>query len=81
MTGVVPVPAEHDTAMFRRVRDFHLKAEPMAKMPAKSPAELLAPDRPLTLANVADGAEGLVIADLARAVAARAKIRRRPARW
>ena len=38
---------------------------------AKSPAELLAPDRPLTLANVADGAEGLIIADLARAVAAR----------
>ena len=44
----------------------------MAKMPTKSPAELLAPDRPLTLSNVADGAEGLVIADLARAVAARA---------
>src|SRR5688572_24877302 len=44
----------------------------MAKMPAaKSPAELLAPDRPLTIANVTDGAEGLVIADLARAVAAR----------
>jgi transcription-repair coupling factor (superfamily II helicase) len=41
----------------------------MAKMPAKSPAELLAADRPLTLANVADGAEGLVIGDLARAVA------------
>ena len=41
------------------------------KQKAKSPAELLAPDRPLTLANVADGAEGLVIADLARAVAAR----------
>ena len=39
---------------------------------AKSPAELLSPDRPLTLASVADGAEGLVIADLARAVAARA---------
>src|ERR1700760_2231539 len=38
---------------------------------AKSPAELLAPDRPLTLSNVADGAEGLGIADLARAVAAR----------
>jgi transcription-repair coupling factor (superfamily II helicase) len=38
---------------------------------AKSPAELLAPDRPLTLSNVADGAEGVVIADLARAVAAR----------
>ena len=30
------------------------------KCRVKSPAELLAPDRPLTLANVADGAEGLV---------------------
>jgi transcription-repair coupling factor (superfamily II helicase) len=40
------------------------------KSTPKSPAELLAPERPLTLANVADGAEGLVIADLARAVAA-----------
>src|SRR6266852_4409755 len=39
---------------------------------ARSPAELLAPGRPLTLAGVADGAEGLVLADLARAVAARA---------
>jgi transcription-repair coupling factor (superfamily II helicase) len=38
---------------------------------AQSPAALLAAGRPLTLANVADGAEGLVIADLARAVAAR----------
>src|ERR1051326_7432069 len=43
----------------------------MAKMPTQAPAELLAPDRPLTLSNVADGAEGLVISDLARAVAAR----------
>ncbi len=43
----------------------------MANSMAKSPAELLAPDRPLTLASVADGAEGLVISDLARAVAAR----------
>jgi transcription-repair coupling factor (superfamily II helicase) len=40
---------------------------------AKSPAELLEPGRPLTLASVADGAEGLVVADLARAVAARAR--------
>jgi len=38
---------------------------------AKSPADLLNPGRPLTLANVADGAEGLVVADLARAIAAR----------
>ncbi|HET9814575.1 MAG TPA: transcription-repair coupling factor, partial [Xanthobacteraceae bacterium] len=38
---------------------------------ASNPAVLLRPGRPLTLASVTDGAEGLVIADLARAVAAR----------
>ena len=38
---------------------------------AKSPAELLRPGKPLTLSGVADGAEGLVLADLARAVAAK----------
>src|SRR5438093_1677312 len=38
---------------------------------ARSPSDLLKPGRPLTLAGVADGAEGLVCADLARAVAAR----------
>ena len=38
---------------------------------ARSPAEQLVAGRPLTLSSVADGAEGLVIADLARAVAAR----------
>ena len=37
----------------------------------RSPAEQLAPGRPLTLASVADGAEGLVLSDLARAIAAR----------
>jgi len=37
---------------------------------ARSPAELLAPGRALTFADVADGAEGFVLADLARAVAA-----------
>jgi transcription-repair coupling factor (superfamily II helicase) len=36
----------------------------------KSPAEFLQPGKPLTLAQVADGAEGLVLADLARAIAA-----------
>src|ERR1700761_2231396 len=41
------------------------------KSPTRSPAELLAPGRALTFANVAEGAEALVIADLARAVAAR----------
>jgi transcription-repair coupling factor (superfamily II helicase) len=38
---------------------------------AQSPADRLAPGRALTLANVADGAEGLVLADLARAIAAK----------
>jgi transcription-repair coupling factor (superfamily II helicase) len=41
------------------------------KQPAKSPAQLLAPGRALTLSNVAEGAEGLVVSDLARAIAAR----------
>src|SRR3954464_6853539 len=39
---------------------------------AKSPAELLAPGKALTLASVVDGVEGLVVSDLARAIAARA---------
>jgi transcription-repair coupling factor (superfamily II helicase) len=39
---------------------------------ARSPAELLHSGRPLTLAGVADGAAALVVADLARAIAARA---------
>jgi transcription-repair coupling factor (superfamily II helicase) len=37
---------------------------------AKSPAALLRARAPLTLAQVADGAEGLVLSDLARAIAA-----------
>jgi transcription-repair coupling factor (superfamily II helicase) len=37
---------------------------------ARSPAQRLAPGRPLLLSGIADGAEGLVLADLARAVAA-----------
>jgi len=35
----------------------------------KSPAERLAPGKSLTLAHIADGAEGLVLADLARSIA------------
>jgi transcription-repair coupling factor (superfamily II helicase) len=38
---------------------------------ARSPAEQLKPGHPLTLASVADGAEGLAISDLVRAIAAR----------
>ncbi len=37
---------------------------------ASSPARRLHPGRPLLLAGIADGAEGLVLADLARTVAA-----------
>jgi transcription-repair coupling factor (superfamily II helicase) len=43
------------------------------KQPTRSPAELLAPGRAITFANVAEGAEGLVVSDLARAIAARPK--------
>src|SRR4051794_25730417 len=43
------------------------------KSQTRSPAELLAPGHALTLANVAEGAEGLVVSDLARAIAARPK--------
>jgi len=38
---------------------------------AQSPAQSLKPGRPLTLAQVVDGAEGMVLADLARAIAAK----------
>ena len=38
---------------------------------AKSPTDRLKPGKPLTLSQVADGAEGLVLADLARAIAAK----------
>ena len=37
----------------------------------KAPGDLLKPGRAVTLAQVADGAEGLVLSDLARAIAAR----------
>ncbi|HEY8332465.1 MAG TPA: transcription-repair coupling factor [Tardiphaga sp.] len=43
------------------------------KAPTISPAAQLAPGRALTFANVAEGAEGLIVSDLARAVAARPK--------
>ena len=38
-----------------------------------APAARLAPGKPLTIANVPDGFQGVVVADLARSVAARAK--------
>jgi transcription-repair coupling factor (superfamily II helicase) len=39
----------------------------------KSPAEQLKAGQPLTVANAADGAEGLIVPDLARAIAAKRK--------
>ena len=42
----------------------------IARAKAHSPIDFLAPGRPRTIARVADGAEGLVLADLARAIAA-----------
>jgi transcription-repair coupling factor (superfamily II helicase) len=40
----------------------------------KSPAEQLSPGKALTIANVADGAEALIVSDLARAIAAKHKL-------
>ncbi len=39
-----------------------------------SPARRLAPGRPLTLAGITDGAEGLIVGDLARAIASGPKL-------
>src|SRR5690349_15006069 len=41
--------------------------------PARNPADALISGRPLTLMGVAEGAQGLIIADLARALAARSE--------
>jgi len=43
------------------------------KSPVASPASQLLPGNALTFANVSEGAEGLIVADLARAVAAKPK--------
>jgi transcription-repair coupling factor (superfamily II helicase) len=45
---------------------------PAKNPPTRSPAARLSPGRPLLLSGIADGAEGLVLGDLARAVAAQA---------
>ncbi|ETR75181.1 transcription-repair coupling factor [Afipia sp. P52-10] len=44
-----------------------------SRHPARSPAERLAAGTALTIASVADGAEGLIVSDLARATAAKRK--------
>src|SRR5580692_12870970 len=47
-----------------------MPAQTISQSLAQSPARQLRAGKPLTLSGIADGAEGLVIADLARAVAA-----------
>ena len=72
LSGGRPVPAEYDMAHVPPLAGLPSRGDGMnIRAPhARSPAELLAPGRPLTFADVADGAEGFVLADLARAVAA-----------
>jgi len=73
ITGEQAVPSDFDSALFRDLRRLPLASRRRREVNmAQSPAELLRPGRPLTLADVADGAQGLIVADLARAVAARA---------
>ena len=47
-----------------------MPAQSPAQSTPQSPARMLRAGKPLTLSGIADGAEGLVIADLARAIAA-----------
>ena len=47
-----------------------MPAQTISQSLAQSPARQLRAGKPLTLSGIADGAEGLVIADLARAIAA-----------
>ena len=66
--------ANYDTALFRRLRDFHRKREDVSEADgeiSRRTAEARAAAR--RWRSVADGAEGLVLADLARAIAARAR--------
>ena len=75
VSGEADIPANYDTDRaaaaqgFSRARQGGAVTAP-TKLQAQSPAARLKPGRPLTLAGIADGAEGLVIADLARAIAA-----------
>ena len=72
VNGAEAAPAEIDSACSAGCAHSIATAAERRDVGAKSPAELLRAGKPLTLAQVADGAEGLVLADLARAIAARA---------
>ena len=72
VTGEAAVPADHDTALFRRLRDFNHRREAyeigMARSSRRTPGS-----RPPAHARGRRGRRrGLVVSDLARAVAARA---------
>ena len=73
LTGDTPLAAGTCRRAVRSHQGVFARGPRRMKPRAKSPAELLAPGRALTLANVAEGAEGLVVSDLARAIAARPK--------
>ena len=68
LTGDSRSAPEYAGALFDRIKSFRRGGSRRMKSPTRSPAELLAPGRALTFANVAEGAEGLVVSDLARAV-------------
>ena len=77
VVGAKDVPQKYDTAVLRAAHHFPsprrgeaVTAQARWQARSPSPAQRLAPGRPLLLAGVADGAEGLVVADLARSIAA-----------
>ena len=73
LTGSIPAGAGTCGRAVRTHQGVSGGGSRRMKAPVQSPAQLLAPGRALTFANVAEGAEGLVVSDLARAVAARPK--------
>jgi antitoxin CptB len=57
VNGMEPVPAEYDTPLFLRLAQFQPQGCGVSAA-GKSPAGLLKTGKPLTLSQVADGAEG-----------------------
>jgi len=65
LTGNTVLAPPYAGALFERIRAFRPADHGRMKPPVQSPAQQLAPGRALTFANVAEGAEGLVVSDLA----------------
>ena len=72
ITGEGAVPARFRQRLVPAHARILTTAAGMRADMSRSPADLLKAGQKLTLANVADGAEGLVLSDLARAIAAQA---------